>query len=220
MPSFFDMKKAFLLFILLSGFFGYVLPFQGNLLIAQKVCNDTIYPLKLKGVITECCIEKVENENFVLYTKNGEHFGVEAKAIIKDGLYIPLISQDPHPSLKTQSVTPQVQKISPYKYDYEKYSSRFRTAKTIATIGGFVAVTGIAMTIGSAVSYNNGNMGYTEFETLVVIGFFAFNLGVPTSIIGLAMARNSKQAMITTRQKSLDLSFGITKNGVGLVLKL
>ena len=83
-----------------------------------------------------------------------------------------------------------------------------------------MAVAGIAMTIGSIVSYNNGNMYYYRAESLIIVGFFAFNFGVPTTIIGLAMARNSKQAMIRTKKQSLDISLGFTGNGVGLVLKL
>lgn len=215
------MKRVVLHIIVLFSLLQIVFLFVGNCLHAQEVCNDTIYPLKTKGIITECCIQKVENENFVIYTKNGQSFGIEAKAIIKDGLQVPLaIPEKPAAQLEIQSVTPQVQKINPYKHDYELYAKRYRTGKTIATIGGFVAVAGIAMTIGSAVSYGNGNMYYDRAETLIIIGFFAFNFGVPTAITGLAMAKNSKQAMIQTKKQYLDLSFGFTRNGVGFVLAL
>jgi hypothetical protein len=213
------MKRVVARLIFLFSLLQIIFLFNGNYLQAQEVCNDTIYPLKAKGIITDCCIQKVENENFVIYTKNGQNYGVEAKAIIKNGLHVPLAIPDKPPAqIEVQSVTPKVQKISPYKYDYEKYSQRYRTGKTVATIGGFVAVTGVAMSIGAVVSNNNGNMSYDRAETLIIVGFFAFNFGVPTTIIGLAMARNSKQAMIRTKKQSLDISLGFTGNGVGLVM--
>jgi hypothetical protein len=211
------MKKSSVLFIL--PFILFLI--WGNSLYAQEACTDTIYPLKIEGVITECCIEKIENENFVIYKRKGQNYGIEAKAIIKDGLYIPLsLPQKPPARIENQTVTPQVQRVSTDKYDYEKYAQRYRTGKTVATIGGFVAIAGAAMSIGAVVSNNNGNMGYNEAETLLIVGFFAFNFGVPTTITGLAMARNSKQAMIRTKKQNLDISMGFTSNGVGLVLKL
>ena len=214
------MRRTVLIILILFSLPEMVFIFQSASLNAQEVCTDTIYPLKSKGIISECCIEKVENENFVIYKRKGQNYGIEARAIIKGGLYIPLTNpQNTHAQFENPKETPQVQKVSNYKYSYEVYSKRYRTGKTVATIGGFVAVMGVAMTIGSSVSYNNGNMTYEDAETLIVVGFFAFNFGVPTSIIGLAMASKSKKAMIRTRKQSLDISMGITGNGVGLVMK-
>lgn len=215
------MKRIVVRLIFLFSLLQIVFLFVGNSLQAQEACTDTIYPLKTKGIITECCIQKVENENFVIYTKKGQNYGVEAKAIIKDGLHVPLsVPENPPAQLENNTVTPKVQKGSPYKLDYELYAKRYRTGKTVATVGGFVAVAGIAMTIGSAVSYGNGNMYQDKAETLIIIGFFAFNLGVPTAITGLAMAKNSKQAMIRTKKQNLDISLGFTRNGLGLVWTL
>jgi hypothetical protein len=214
------MKRTVLLLFFLFGLLQIVFLFQGNLIQAQEACTDTIFPSKTKGIITDCCIEKVENENFVIYKKKGQNYAVEAKAIIKDGLYIPLASPErPTAKLENTTVTPKVQKGNPYKFDYDLYAKRYRTGKTMATIGGFVTVAGIAMTIGSAVSYGNGNMSEDRAQTLVLVGFFAFNFGMPTTIIGLVMSKKSKEAMIQSKQQSLDLSLGLTKNGVGLVIK-
>lgn len=215
------MKRVVVRLIFLFSLLQIVFLFVGNSLHAQEACSDTIYPLKSKGIITECCIKKVENENFVIYSKKGQNYGVEAKAIIKDGLHVPLSLPDKPPAqVNNNTVTPKVQKTSSYKSDYNLYAKRYRTGKTVATVGGFVAVAGIAMTIGSAVAYGNGNMYYDKAETLIIIGFFAFNLGVPTAITGLAMAKNSKQAMIRTKKQNLDISLGFTRNGVGFVWTL
>lgn len=215
------MKKGKLFFVFVLSFLEILFLLKGNPLHSQEICTDTIYPLRSKGIITECCIEKVENENFVIYKRKGQNYGIEAKAIIKAGLYIPLsLTEKPPPQFETPPVTPQVQKVSTDKYNYAKYAQRYRTAKTVATIGAFVAVAGAAMSIGAIVSNNNGNMSYDRAETLIIVGFFAFNFGVPTAITGLAMARNSKQAMIRTKKQNLDISLGVTRNGVGLVLKL
>lgn len=219
MFSFCDIKKTTLLFIFFISLLEIVFLFRGNALVAQEACADTIYPLKTKGIITDCCIKIIKDENFVIYSKNGQNYAVEAAAIIKDGLYVSLSVPEKQPvHIQNPAVTPKKQDFSPYKYDYEKYAKRYRTGRIVATIGGFVSIAGIAMTFGSIVSSNNGNMNYNSAETLVIIGFFAFNFGVPTTIIGLAMAKNSKKAMIKTKQHSLDLSLGITKNGAGLVL--
>mgnify|MGYP001077612604 CR=1 FL=1 len=196
---------------------------QANALVAQEICSDTIFPLKTKKIIFDCCIDVIKDENFVIYTKNGQHFAVEAMAIIKDGLYIPLSVPDKQ-AVQIQnpppSVMPKAQPKSQYKYDYEKYAKRYRTGRTIGTIGAFVSVAGAAMTIGALISNSRGTMPYDQAVTLTAIGFFAFNFGVPTMIIGFAMSKNSKQAMIRTKQQSLDLSLGVTNHGVGLILKL
>lgn len=215
------MKETILRFLFVISLMGVLFSFQFNALHAQEACSDTIFPLKTKNIITECCIEEVKDENFVLYTKNGQHYAVEAIAIIKDGLYVPLSVPENQPvQIQPPLVIPNVQPTKQYKYDYEKYASRYKNAKIVTTVGGFVSITGIAMAIGAVVSNNNGNMSYNRAQTLVVIGFFAFNFGVPTTIIGLAMSKNSKEAMIRAKQRSLNLSLGATNNGVGIILSL
>ena len=215
------MKKTILFFVFLFGIPGASILIQSNQLLGQEICNDTIFPLKTKKIITECCIDMVKDDNFVMYTKGGEHFGVEAKAIIKDGLYVPLaVPQKQATQIQNQTVTPKVQPSNRYKYNYEKYAKRYKNAKIISTVGVFMSITGIAMVIGANASYNNRNMTYNEATTLATIGFIAFNFGVPTSIIGLAMSKNSKKAMIHAKQQILDLSLGVSQNGVGLILKL
>ncbi len=75
------------------------------------------------------------------------------------------------------------------------------------------------MFIGGAVSYSNGNLPYETAVTITIVGFFGFHLGTPFFIAGTIMSSKSKKAMISVKQRSLNLSMGITGNGVGLVLK-
>jgi hypothetical protein len=215
------MKKIILLAVFLINIHGLVFHFAGVSLNAQEACTDTIFPVKTKNIITECCIVEVKDANFVIYTKGGQNFAVEAKAIIKGGLYVPLeTSTKPPVYIPNTTVTPKVEPLRKYKYDYELYSKRHRKGRIIATVGGFMAVTGIAMTIGSAVSNSNGNMSYNSAVTLATIGFFAFQFGVPIAITGLIIAKSNKKAMIRIKKNSLNLSLGISPNGVGLSLRL
>ena len=214
------MKALILFSLVLFSIPQFFMESNGMYLNGQEICSDTIYPMKTKKMITNCCIEKVENENLVIYIKNGDRYAVEAKAIVKSGVYIPLIepTKQARQDVRSKDVAKDVPIPGRYPGSYEYYSNKYRKGKIFRGVGGFVTVAGLAMFIGSAVAYSNGNLQSNTAESLIVIGFFGFHLGMPFFIAGSIMSRNSKKAMISAKQRSLNLSMGITGNGVGLVL--
>ena len=137
-----------------------LLAFLGLTLQAQEVCTDTIYASKAKKTITDCCIERVENDNLVIYHKNGQRFAIEAYAIVKSGVYIPLreLAKEPIQPPNTEPVRPPQQTYTKYSGSYEYYQKRYRRARIFQGLGGFVSITGLAMFIGAIVSVNNGNI--------------------------------------------------------------
>ena len=214
------MKELILFTLVLFSIPQFFMESNGMRLNGQEICSDTIYPMKTKKMITNCCIEKVENENLVIYLKNGDRYAVEAKAIVKSGVYIPLKepAKQARQPIRSQDIAKVVPNQGRYPGSYEYYKKKHKKARIIQSVGGFVTVAGLAMFIGGAVSYSNGNLPYETAVTIVTVGFFGFHLGAPFFIAGTIMKSNNKKAMISAKQRSLNLSMGITGNGVGLVL--
>jgi hypothetical protein len=217
-----QMKEVILFLLVLFSLPQFLTKADGFGLMGQEVCSDTIYASKTKKTIIDCCIEKVENENLVIYLKNGERYAIEAKAIVKSGVYIPLKEHESEvvvPKRSYDVATPAPYQKN-YSRDYQYYAQKYKKGRIVSGVGGFVSVAGLAMLIGGAASYSNGNLPYETATTLVTVGFFGFHIGMPFFIAGSIMARNNKKAMVGAKQKSLNLSMGVTKNGLGLALKL
>ena len=215
------MKKLVLSLVILFSIPQFLVDLNGMVLNGQEQCSDTIYTVKTKQMITNCCIEKVENENLVIYLKNGDRYAVEAKAIVKSGLYIPLQAtvKEAQPPARSQDIAREVPNQGKYPNSYEYYAKKYKKGRIIQSIGGFVSITGLAMLIGGTAAYSNGNLQYETAVTVATIGFFAFHIGIPFFIAGTAMSKNNKKAMISAKQRSLNLSMAVSGNGLGLVLK-
>ena len=215
------MKALFLFLLVLFSIPQFFMDSNGMQLIGQEICSDTIYPVKSKKMITNCCIEKVDNENLVIYLKNGDRYAVEANGIVKSGVYIPLKvpAKEEKPPLQSQDIAKEVPNQGKYPGSYEYYKKKYKKGRIFQGVGGFVTVAGLAMLIGGASAYSNGSLHYNTAASVTAIGFLGFHLGMPFFIAGSIMSKNSKKAMVSAKQRSLNLSMGITGNGVGLVLK-
>ena len=145
---------------------------------------------------------------------------VEATAIVKSGLYVPLQEKvnEPPPPQRSQDIAREVPNRGKYPNSYEYYARKYKKGRIIQSIGGFVSITGLAMLIGGTAAYSNGNLQYETAVTIATIGFFGFHIGTPFFIAGTAMVKNNKKAMISAKQRSLNLSMAVSGNGVGLVL--
>jgi len=171
--------------------------------------SDIIYPSKSKKAIKRCKITQVSNINMVYYTKNYLSDSIEATSILKDGTYI------------TFNKTPEIsvsERQGYYKgHDYSYYQSKYKPAKRMQRIGIAITILGIGVGTGIyfvAKSMDSMNAAKDEFLPASVI---VINVGISLWVSGGIIASNNKKA-IEKIKRDANLSFGVTNNGVGLVL--
>ena len=170
--------------------------------------SDIIYPSKSKKAIKRCKITQVSNINMVYYTKNYLSDSIEATSILKDGTYI------------TFNKTPEIsvsERQGYYKgHDYSYYQSKYKPAKRMQRIG--IAITILGIGVGTGIYFVAKNMEiYNWKEELLPVSVIAINVGISLWVSGGIIASNNKKAMEKVKRDA-NLSFGATKNGVGLVL--
>ena len=106
--------------------------------------------------------------------------------------------------------------------NYDFYNEKYKRAKTGAKIGSIFTGTGIGVFIVSTVmitSAQTSNGAIDTTDPLVIAAgfglsysFFAFNIGMPLWMTNVAKMKANK--------KKMDISLGVTQNGVGLTVKL
>ena len=185
------MKTLFLLIIILFS----------SMLIQAQSCKDVVYPTEGKSVIFDCCIEEVYDGNRVRFTKNDTTSIIEAISIIKSGLTLDLIPMDDYVVYKGHN----------YKYYAEKYAEAHQ--KKIAGI--IVASVGLAELLTGLILLDDGNVPLPQL--FIIGGVVSFSIGVPLAISGGVEESKNKIAMEKAK-RSTNLSFGVTNNGLGLIL--
>lgn len=105
---------------------------------------------------------------------------------------------------------------------YEKYQKKAKRGKIYAITGAGTAAVGFIMTyVGS--EKENKFVGGTGIA-LLSYGFFAFNIGGASWVVNAIKADANKYEVEQIKRKQgytpKDLSFGVTPNGVGLILGL
>lgn len=106
-------------------------------------------------------------------------------------------------------------------YDYEYYHKKYKSAKTLRNAGLSVTVIGLTIITGgliAAVDQGVVSGASDNVERAMFAGLMIANIGAPLWISGGIMTNNNHMAMKRS-QNVANLSFGITNNGVGLVLK-
>ena len=107
--------------------------------------------------------------------------------------------------------------------NYDFYNEKYKRAKTGAKIGSIFTGTGIGVFIVSTVMItstqtSNGAPIDTTDPLVIAAGFglsysfFAFNIGMPLWMTNVAKMKANK--------KKMDISLGVTQNGVGLTVRL
>ena len=110
-----------------------------------------------------------------------------------------------------------------YKYDKAKSGARIGSALAISGAGVFVLSTVIAV---SAPTDMNGNVVLDDPMVVMagfgfIFSFLSFNVGVPIWMSSLSKMRANRMQMERIKgYQPQELSLGVTKDGVGLILKL
>ncbi len=175
------------------------------MLIVAQECKDVIYPTKGKSIIFDCCIEKVQDGNWVHFTKNDSAAVIEAVSIIKAGLTLNLIPLEG-----------ATHGNALYKgHDYIYYTEKYERAKKKKTAGMLVSGLGLGEVL-IGLAYNSMSSSGSS-RILMIMGIVTFNVGMPLAISGGVEASNNMKAMAKVKNNT-SLSFGTTNHGIGLVL--
>lgn len=207
------MKKIILLFcsILVSH----------SILFSQEECNDIIYTAGGNNLIFDCCIQEVRDGNIVYYTKTGDTLSIAAVAIEKHGQRFDLTNiPKPNP---IQNLPPKDNHVAYKGHDLLYYQDTYDIANNQMGVGIALTSVGVLCEIAGIVILNNGQHPEQNWQTagtILVAGGTVFEtIGIPLWISG-GIKRANNQRAINEIQRSSELSFGFTREGVGLILHL
>lgn len=176
--------------------------------VQAQECNDIIHPVNSGEIIWDACVDKVENGNIVYYTKDGVSYIVRAESITSNGYVVEL--NDPVSMVERQY-------IDKYPEPLEYYEIQRRNGKVLSSVGGLFIATGI---ISSIIGLTMDSIDEDTRQNLVIGGVVILNIGIPLSIAGSVKAKNNNKAIkYIQRRDEMNLSLGLTSNGVGLILK-
>lgn len=115
----------------------------------------------------------------------------------------------PFTSLQHDSMVTANNQYEKYKKQYNKSRKNASTGSVIMGIGAVTTMTGLIL---------NGKANQQALShILLTAGFVIFNIGAPVTVSNSVKASNNKKAMEKTKSNT-NLSFGLTNNGVGLVM--
>ena len=188
--------------------------------LSQEICSDMIYTIENNGILFNCCIQEIVNENIVIFVKDGEKDSVAAYAVNRKGQYIELIRQ-PQPDLESN----QPIEYDPDKYmghSYEYYEDSFNTAKSKQGVGALFTIVGAGLMIGSfpVMASRAADWGSADGvgAAMLVGGMAMLGIGIPFLAVGSAKRAKSREAMqIILDQQKLSIRFN--NYGVGICFK-
>ncbi len=201
--------------------------FFGMYLQAQVKCNDVIHPTDNKESILNCCIKDVKPGNIVVYSIGDITYETEAVAIDYRGEYVYLI--DYKGTIANKIREDNYQGILYHGHNDEHYQKLYTKANTQIVMGALLPIVGIGMIVGGTrIVRDNyekwGGADPTEKDSygngagiaLLLAGAAACAGGTLIVIKGIKKRKYSKKAL--DEFNKINLSMGITNNGIGLVL--
>lgn len=186
----------------------------------QKHSYDVIYPAHGNDSISFCKIIKIRKGNQVIYQHLGIQDTVEAIAVVKKGVFIDFrtydeIKHEVYPILEPNEAEDRgEQSYIHYQSEYKKYSTQKDIGMTFTAIGGVLLVTSFILAKNNSQS-NNNQIGTI---TMVLAGI-GINIGAPLWISSYFKAENNRLAMERCKKPEVSLNYGITENGLSLILK-
>ena len=110
-------------------------------------------------------------------------------------------------------------KLSDYAYYSDLYyKSKEKKERGITFTAFGVVLSGVSIVIVAKQKvYSNANiiMGSAAY----IVGGVFINVGIPKWISNTVKENNNRAAMETCRKSNISLNYGITENGIGLILK-
>jgi len=178
--------------------------------------SDIIYPKNNESVIFNCEIHNVFDNTRVYYTKDSVTQHIEASAINLRGTYIELNKTSS--SLAINRVILEYSGL--YKdQDYDYYQRLYKSNRKVKIAGTIITAIGLGtVTAGYLMSRTVAGGTSTNGETIFWGGIVLINIGMPLWISGGIVSSNNKKAMEIIK-RDVNLSFGTTSSGVGLVFR-
>lgn len=187
---------------------------------AQELCKDIIYPEDNESIIFNCCIYEVKDNNVVYYVREGDSAFIAAVSIIKDGQEIKLDNSDYQITEHSQNTYNDVTPDGLYNgKDYDYYLRTYQGATTQRNAGIFMTLIGLGFEIGGFIMAADGNYDNDNAAGgLIIAGSILETIGIPLWISGGVKRANNKRVM-EDMERGMNLSFGASHYGVGMVLK-
>ena len=202
--------------------------FFGMYLQAQEECTDVVHPTDYKESILNCCIVDVKSGNIVVYSIGGITYETKAVAIDYRGEYVYLI--DYKGAIINKIREDNYQGILYHGHNGEHYQRLYTKANTQIIMGALLPIVGIGMiVVGRGIVSDNeekwANSDPTEIDSygngsgfaLILAGAAGCTGGTFLVINGINKRKASKNAL--DEFNKINISMGITNNGIGLVLR-
>jgi hypothetical protein len=184
-----------------------------------------IYPVSQVSQIdsiNNCYILKIKGWNTIIFEKDNVQDTVLAIAAVRNGRFIDFrtreeVKNNAYPHIFGSTDKKDIIKNEKYyQLQYQQAVKQKRGGAAVSIIGAFAGLTSIFIIDGNMKNDKPTRLVYTVG---IIGGGILFNLGTPIWISGSIKAKKSKEAMMRHQQKNLSLNYGVTNNGVGLVLK-
>jgi hypothetical protein len=198
------MTRVFLLITLLS---------IGIILQAQKKCKVALHPTESGKSILSCCNKNIKDGNNVVYTKGRKAYEIEAVAINYNGKYGGLKNDNSSVLNKVLADNNPDNFYKGHNCDY--YYTKYKQANTQKWAGVIITSCGLGVAIGGGIY--GSNYDYTVGVPVFLSGIILSSAGAALWISGGIKRANNRKAMEKC-ERAENLSFIISKNGIGLAL--
>lgn len=203
--------------------------FIGMTVFGQGQYTDIVYPADSEDTISNCNIIKVKEGNVILFEHHGVVQKLAAKAIVWDSEYYDLSEYLEKETESNATTTGLPADPVKEKLMYNYYNGLYLKSKKQMGTGMFLTVFGLGTGIigYKLLSNNTYNGKVTGSDNTAIIGSIMFlggallfNAGAPIWIVGAVKKGANKKEMEKIKPRHWSLQYGITENGIGLVLKL
>ena len=180
---------------------------------AQEKCTDAVHPTESRKSILNCCIKDIKDGNIVVYTKGRKTYEIEAVAISYHGEYGDLRNDNSSVRSKVLADNNPDNLYKGHNCDY--YNKKYRQGTTQKWAGVILTSCGLGVAIAGGIYGSNYNLDI--LATSLLSGVIISGAGAALWISGGIKRTNNKKAMEECK-RAMNLSFGISNNGIGLAL--
>ena len=205
-------------------YLGLILVFIGLSSYSQSQAKDIIYPADQGKIIINCSIIKITEGNLVFYKLRQKEYQRRALTVKREGVYIDLSEFVTQPADSKQEIILKSDTLVSIDAQdtsaYHHYQALYKSAVNKRTAGLVFSSLGVVLSATSYLIAKESKNPKSILQGVFLFGFFSFNLGMPTLIANNIKAnKNLKKMKAIEEQKKVELSMGITSNGLGLMLR-
>lgn len=203
-------KQILLLLVIISTQFSW----------AQIQFNDVVYPLDGSDPIVNCLILDIVDGNMVVYSYENNTREIKAISVKENGHFIDLSEYAEQAGFTNQESVDDANFYKGYNYNY--YVLKYDRSRRLTSRGRIFSFTGITLGVLGYFVMSNLNDWDSELRVFGVGTFLAggilTSIGIPSMVIGQVKSKKYKEGIKYFEKRELSLNYGITPNGLGVVL--